>query len=187
MCFLRLQNYIPKIYQKNLYNVDYGKLYEEGYKLILMDLDNTLLGYQEQELSKEKEELVKRIQEIGFKIILITNNHKKRIEKIAKTLNVDFAYSVRKPFGYKLKKLMEKNNFTSSNTICIGDQLVTDIQAGNKLSLYTILIDSIDRKKEIFITRINRRIEKRALKKLKKKYPQKYEILREYDRRNYHE
>ena len=38
-----MQNFIPDMYQKSIYDIDYKKLKEKGIKCLLFDLDNTLV------------------------------------------------------------------------------------------------------------------------------------------------
>ena len=39
--------FIPTIYKETVFDVDYTKLYESGIRLILTDLDNTLVSYKD--------------------------------------------------------------------------------------------------------------------------------------------
>ncbi len=40
-----MEKYIPDVYQKSIYTIDYSKLKEKGIKCLLFDLDNTLAPY----------------------------------------------------------------------------------------------------------------------------------------------
>ena len=55
-----------------------------------------------------------------------------------------------------------------TNTILIGDQLLTDIKCANKLGLDSVLVKSISRKSEKWYTRINRLREKRVINNIAK-------------------
>ena len=41
-----MDNFIPDMYQKSIYHIDYDKLSEDGIKCLLFDLDNTLIDRQ---------------------------------------------------------------------------------------------------------------------------------------------
>ena len=58
---------------------------------------------------------------------------------------------------------LKKENIEITNTILIGDQLLTDIKCANKLGLDSVLVKSISRKSEKWYTRINRLREKRVI------------------------
>ena len=38
-----MEKYVPDIYQKSVYDIDYSKLTNRGIKCLLFDLDNTLV------------------------------------------------------------------------------------------------------------------------------------------------
>ena len=80
-----------------------------------------------------------------FDIYLFSNNpSKKRIKLIADQLDLKFTYSGGKPSKKKLNKLIDKFPYSTSEIAIIGDRIFTDILVGNRLGMYTILIDSID-------------------------------------------
>jgi len=80
-----------------------------------------------------------------FDIYLFSNNpSKKRIKLIADQLDLEFTYSGGKPSKKKLNKLIDKIPHSLSEIAIIGDRIFTDILVGNRLGMYTILIDSID-------------------------------------------
>ena len=78
-------------------------------------------------------------------IYLFSNNpSKKRIKLIADQLDLKFTHSGGKPSKKKLNKLIDKFPYSTSEIAIIGDRIFTDILVGNRLGMYTILIDSID-------------------------------------------
>ena len=83
-------------------------------------------------------------------------------------LNVDVAFSSKKPLKKKYKKILEIYKFNDSEIACIGDQLLTDILGANRMGFTSILVNRIA-SQEVITTRINRFFEKFFLKKLAKK------------------
>ena len=80
-----------------------------------------------------------------FDIYLFSNNpSKKRIKSIADQLNLEFTHSGGKPSKKKLNKLIDKIPYSLSEIAIIGDRIFTDILVGNRLGMYTILVDSVD-------------------------------------------
>ena len=76
--------FVPTIYANTVFDVDYTKLYERGIRLILTDLDNTLISYKESSPTPELYEWIKNRKEEGFEVIIVSNNsHKKRVEFFA--------------------------------------------------------------------------------------------------------
>ena len=73
-----------------------------------------------------------------------------------------------KPFSYKYRYILRKYKLKKEEVAAIGDQLLTDIQGGNKMGLTTILVNpmsEIDEKE----TWLNRQIEKRIFKTFEEK------------------
>ena len=80
-----------------------------------------------------------------FYTYLFSNNpSRKRIKLIAEELDLEFTYSGGKPSKRKLKKILEKIPYSSNEIAIIGDRVFTDIIVGNRLGMYTILVDSVD-------------------------------------------
>ena len=61
---------IPKMYQENIYKINYKKLKNKGIKCLLFDLDNTCVGYHEKNPTKELKELFQNLTKLGFKVII---------------------------------------------------------------------------------------------------------------------
>ena len=80
-----------------------------------------------------------------FYTCLFSNNpSKNRIKLIADELDLEFKYSGGKPSKRKLKKIIDKIPYPSNKIAIIGDRVFTDILVGNRLGMYTILVDSVD-------------------------------------------
>ena len=80
-----------------------------------------------------------------FYTYLFSNNpSKNRINNIAQQLDLEYTCSGGKPFKRKLEKILNKIPYSSNEIAIIGDRVFTDILVGNKLGMYTILVDSVD-------------------------------------------
>ena len=80
-----------------------------------------------------------------FHTYLFSNNPSKtRINLIANQLELEFTFSGGKPCTRKLKKVLDKIPYSSNEIAIIGDRVFTDIIVGNRLGMYTILVDSVD-------------------------------------------
>ena len=102
-----MDKFIPDMYQKSIYHIDYDKLYEDGIRCLLFDLDNTCVPYKDREPNKKLKELFDNLRDDGFKVIIFSNASKKRISPFKKYLNVDCSASSRKPFSGKFLKIMK--------------------------------------------------------------------------------
>ncbi|MBE6154082.1 MAG: YqeG family HAD IIIA-type phosphatase [Firmicutes bacterium] len=162
-----MEKFVPDMYQKNIYDIDYQKLKKKGIKCLLFDLDNTLVPVNVDIPTKKIKELFNYL-ERDFKVIIISNSNKKRLIPFKEGLNVDVAASAKKPFKTKYVKIMEMYKFKEHQIAAIGDQLLTDIGGANNMGITSILVNPIG-EYEKFGTKINRFIEGFIKRKLKRK------------------
>lgn len=163
-----LQRFLPDVYVRTIYEIDLDDLQKQGCKAIITDLDNTLVGAKEPLATPELILWLKRVEEMGFRVSILSNNQQARVTDFAKPLSLPYIYSARKPGLWSFRKAMRELGVGPKETVMIGDQMLTDILGGNRLGLTTILVRPISLNDESFFTRINRRIEKRIIARLKK-------------------
>jgi len=162
-----MENFIPDIYQKNIYDIDYQKLKDKGIKCLLFDLDNTIVPVKEDLPSKKLKEFFVSLEK-DFKLIIVSNSNKKRLIPFKEGLNIDVAASARKPSKKKYIKIMNMYKFKEFEIAAIGDQLLTDINGANRVGITSILINPIGDYEKPW-TKINRFFEKFILRQLKRK------------------
>jgi HAD superfamily phosphatase (TIGR01668 family) len=162
-----MEKYIPDMYQKSIYTIDYNKLKANGIKCILIDLDNTLVPTSLDYPTKNNIELINELKEMGFKIILFSNSPKKRVKPFKDELQVDASASSMKPLKRKFLKVLNEYKYEQNEVAIIGDQILTDILGGNKVGITTILVNPVS-SKDLLFTSLNRYLENRIINKLSK-------------------
>jgi len=162
-----MEKYVPDVYQKSIYTINYKKLKENGIKCLLFDLDNTLVPYKIKKPTDKVIELFSCLKEEGFKIVLFSNSSKKRLKPFKEILEVDCCARAWKPSPKKLVSVIDELGYNISEVAIIGDQLLTDILGGNRVGITTILINPIS-KNDYFLTYFNRLRENNKIKKLSK-------------------
>lgn len=167
-----LNYFRPTYFFENISAIDIDKLFNDGYRTILCDLDNTLAPHFSKHPIKITIDFIKKINSKGMKIFIFSNNTKKRvtpfIEKISKFCRIDgFMYSSKKPLLRKTKKFIKNNNIRIQETIIIGDQFITDIFIANRLKTRSILVTPLLDVKIGEINFIQRFIEKYLYKKIR--------------------
>ena len=71
--------FFPDQYVASTYVIDFEKLYEEGVRGLIFDIDNTLVPHGAPADERAKA-LFARLKAIGFRCCLISNNQKPRVE-----------------------------------------------------------------------------------------------------------
>lgn len=162
-----IELYKPDMYIKDIYAIDYKKLKSFGIKCILFDLDNTLVPYYRVKPTRKLKDFIENVKDMGFKVILFSNATKKRLTPFKNTLEVDCSASSRKPSEKKFKKVLKEYKFEQSEVAIIGDQIVADIFGGNRMGIFTVLVNPISKKEPIW-TKFNRFRENRIIRKLER-------------------
>ena len=163
-----IENFVPDIYQKSIYYINYDKLYKKGIRLLLFDLDNTITPSYVNKPTKRLKKLFDELRDKGFKVIIMSNSPKHRIEPFKTYLNVDACAFSLNPRKNKYERIMEKFKYKHTEVAAVGDQLLTDIYGANKLDLTSILVNPLT-DHDFTITLINRIIEKFIYDRLDKK------------------
>ncbi|MDY3797475.1 MAG: YqeG family HAD IIIA-type phosphatase [Agathobacter sp.] len=140
----------PREYINSTYEIDFDKLYKQGYRGIIFDIDNTLVPHgapaDERAIS-----LFTHLKEIGFSCMLLSNNKEPRVKMFNDAVGVDYIYKAGKPKPSGYKKAMHRLGTTTDNTLFVGDQIFTDIVGANLAGIRTILVKPIHPKEEIQI------------------------------------
>ncbi len=69
-------------------DIDLDDLWERGFRALIMDLDNTLLAWETDEIPAEAREWIERARAKGFKLCIASNGRSGRVMRIARTLGV---------------------------------------------------------------------------------------------------
>lgn len=161
-----LKMFYPKRMSKSSYNINYEKLYKEGYRGIMFDVDNTLVEH-DADADERAINLLNELEAQGFATLLISNNDQERVERFNKEIGTNYIYNAHKPMKKNYLKAIEILGTTLDTTVFVGDQLFTDIYGANRLGMMNYLVKPISPREEIQIV-AKRQLEKVVLKLYKR-------------------
>lgn len=161
-----LKRLLPRQQVDGVTSIDLEALKARGIELLLLDLDNTLLGWKGSEMADEVTHWMAVVHALGFSVCLVSNATEARLRVQAQRLNVDYVPTARKPSRRGLRKAMRRFQKEPARTAMIGDQLFADVLAGNRLGIYTILVVPIDLREQWWMKWV-RRLERWVLARLK--------------------
>lgn len=167
------KKFYPTKWVHSIFEIDFHKLYEKGYRGIISDIDNTLVEH-DADASDEAIKLIKDLRKMGFQICLMSNNNEERVTRFNKITKVYMIFDAKKPSRKGYIKGMKLMNTTPKNTIFIGDQIFTDIYGANRTGIKSYLVDPISPKEEVQIV-LKRYLEKIVLHFYKKQLQRKRE------------
>ena len=137
----------PDRFAPRLHDISLAELGGLGIRGLIIDLDNTLLGFRETELAAEHLAWVEEAHERGFAMVMVSNNFSERVRGIARQLRIECIPNALKPLPFGFWRAMKHLQLPRRHVAVVGDQLFTDV-LGAKLSggLYTILTEPIESK-----------------------------------------
>ena len=158
--------FFPDEYLASTYVIPFEKLYEEGYRGVIFDIDNTLVPHGAPADERAKK-LFERLERIGFKSCLLSNNQEPRVKMFNQDIQTNYIYNAHKPSTKNYVKAMERMETEKENTLFVGDQLFTDVWGAKRAGIHNILVKPIYPKEEIQIV-LKRYLEKIVLHFYKK-------------------
>jgi HAD superfamily phosphatase (TIGR01668 family) len=169
-----LDLYLPKESYSTIYTINYNALSLSGITTLFFDLDNTIVDYQILDMPLEVESHLKDLSK-SFKIMIVSNNSKKRVKRF---IGSRYPYLARsgKPLIKGLIKAEKMIDSIPSEIALIGDQITTDILGANKRQYVSILVKPINTKTDNIFTRMSRKVAHSKIKKIKKVYPDVYKV-----------
>ncbi len=157
----------PKIYQASIFDIPYARLKELGITCLVFDLDNTLGSIDHKKCPRKVRQLIFDLKE-EFLVLICSNNTKGRIRPYLEDLGIGGVSFSMKPSTIGLRKIRKFYHLKKNEMCLIGDQMVTDILAGNRFHIMTVLVDPMA-EKDLKITGINRELEKKIIKHYQKR------------------
>ncbi len=110
-------------------------------KGLILDVDDTLVPLRQAESDPDLAAWMASIKAVGDVWLVSNNVNSSRIKRIATPLEVPYLTSAGKPSRRKLKQALEAMALPPEQVAMVGDRLFTDVLAGNRLGLFTILVD----------------------------------------------
>ena len=129
-----------------------------GVRAILLDVDNTLEPYEHPTPTKDVIDWLESLRVAGIKTAILSNNNQARVDLFNKEIGMPAKARAAKPFALNLNRMMKLLGCDKSNTIFMGDQILTDVWAAHNAGIKAILVPPINDKKDPF-TRFKRILE----------------------------
>lgn len=129
----------PDYYVKNFKYLDINRLKQMGIKLLLCDIDNTLVAFDDPDSNTGVRFFLDTVKSAGITVALVSNNLKNRVERFGRNLDVQVYSFACKPFPFTFWRAMMDHHFSPKETAILGDQLFTDMLGGRLAGITTIL------------------------------------------------
>ncbi len=155
----------PDYNLNSIFEINDEELLSLGIKCIFFDLDSTLMQSKSGKFTEKTLSFLNKLSQ-NFKIAIVSNNCKKHyIDKVEAQCNIKIYSNAKKPDTRVLRQALNDFNMTENEAVMVGDRPLTDILAGKKANMTTILVDSISKDKEPKIVRFVRWLERLTIKR----------------------
>ncbi|MDD2400727.1 MAG: YqeG family HAD IIIA-type phosphatase [Clostridia bacterium] len=149
----------PKKVVTSISNIDLDSYWLTGKRGIIIDLDNTIIPWDNSIVNEDAHNLLIKALTCHYKIFILTNAGEIRTQDIANQYGIPYIAHAIKPRKSVYLKALDLMELKPHQVIVIGDQIFTDILGGNIAGCYTILVPAIS-KREFIGTKILRLFEK---------------------------
>jgi HAD superfamily phosphatase (TIGR01668 family) len=133
-----------RLLEGTLVDLPLQELLDRGIAALVLDVDRTLLPRRHSTLPPRMRQWLEQAKG-QMPIHLFSNNpSRRRIGAVARDLGVPFTTSAAKPRRQALRRVLDELQLPAGRVALIGDRVFTDVIAGNRLGLFTVLVKPID-------------------------------------------
>ncbi len=135
----------PTMLVRHVRDIGPDVLAARGVRAVVTDLDNTLVEWRSEKIESEVANWLAALRREGMGVCIASNTrHFARLHRLAKTMDIlHVPGNAGKPGVGGIRKALELLGTTASETAMVGDQLFTDIVAGNRAGLMTVLVNPL--------------------------------------------
>ena len=156
--------FTPQRYVASVDRIGLDELWNQGKRALIVDRDNTLVPRDATAAPPEVVAWLDCARERGFELCMVSNNsHKDRVMRSAGELGMDAISFACKPLPFAVLRALGRLGFEREQAVLVGDQLYTDVAAGNLAGIDTILVKP-QSTTDLWYTKILRIFERRALR-----------------------
>lgn len=154
----------PTFHLKNVLMIDRDFLEKNGVTALVLDMDNTLSMHGNPAAEEGVSEWLDQMRALGIKMRVVSNNTNKRVAPLAAKLGLPYTANGAKPLTFGITRAMKAMNAKKSETLVVGDQIFTDIMAGNLKGVRTALVEPFHLEKT-WTFKLKRRLESLVFKR----------------------
>lgn len=156
----------PKRYVASVDRIDLDELAAQGKRALMLDRDNTLVPRDRATAPQAVVAWLDHARELGFSLYMVSNNwHRDQVMRSASELGLSAISHAMKPAPFAVRAALRRMGCDPAEAVLIGDQLYTDVWAGNLAGVDTILVRP-QTQVDLWYTQIFRIFERRALRDL---------------------
>lgn len=123
------------------------KLHIKG---IILDVDSTLADHNDKKPYEGVIDWISSMRSANIKLNILSNNRENRVSSFAKKLDLPFTANGAKPFPKGVLRAAQQMQLDVEDILVVGDQIYTDVMAGNLAKAKTVLLPIPSTKENLF-------------------------------------
>ena len=163
-----LEMFFPDIYIKSIFDLPLNDFKKRGIDTLFFDIDNTVAPFDVAVADEKTAAFFAELKKEGFKVCLLSNNNKNRVEIFNRNLKAYPVWKAGKPGTKKINHVIKKLGSSIKSSAMIGDQVFTDMYCAHRAGILAVYTKPICNRDQL-ITKVKRGAEKIVLKIYKKR------------------
>lgn len=146
-----IKNYVPDVYQKSIFTINYEQLKNASIKVISFDIDDTIVPIEKHNPTKAAITLFENLKHMGFEVILMSNAKDERVQRFGEKLKVECISRALKPNTNCLDDvrniyIQKHDKAISPNEMAhVGNSMTRDVAVGKAYGAITCLVRDVGR------------------------------------------
>ncbi len=138
---MQFQLFKPSFWLKSVLAIDEEFLRKNRVRALILDMDNTLSMHGDPAAESGVPEWLDKMRKLGVRMCVVSNNTTKRVAPLAAKLGLPFTANGAKPLTFGVNRAVKKMRVKKRETLVVGDQIFTDVMAGNLAGIRTVLVE----------------------------------------------
>lgn len=134
----------PSAQRARVTELDPALLRELGVCALLLDVDNTIATYTGHTPIPGAREWARGMEESGFRLLVVSNNYRRRVSAFAREFGLDFISFACKPFPFGYLRGARRLGVHRRQCAIVGDQIFTDVVGANLCGMKSVLLTPLE-------------------------------------------
>jgi HAD superfamily phosphatase (TIGR01668 family) len=153
-----LEMFQPDIRTRSATDLDPRSLRDEFKTThVIFDLENTLVPYKSPSLTEDARRIIDRIRQAGLEVSIVSNSPRSWVAGVLEGEGIRYVGMAAKPRKSGFVEVLRACGSDPSNTLHVGDQLITDVYGAHRMGMKAALVDPLTERGPL-TTHIQRRI-----------------------------
>ena len=156
-----LRRFSPSVSLERVEDVDLAALKAAGKRLVLLDVDNTLVPWRGSDFPQPVLDWLAKGKSLGLQFCILSNTrHPERLKRLSEGIGVPFIRARFKPSRQMYDMALEQFKAKPEEAVMVGDQLLTDVLGANNADIDAVWIKPVAKREFVGTRFFSRSVER---------------------------